>query len=69
LISCKARGWLNEHYIESNVNEKGRPLKIYALRVTIDEIVTVIIGSYYNSCMELWERERGLNKASAAYPL
>jgi hypothetical protein len=39
--------------LESHGNEEGRPLKIYALRVTIDEIITVTIGSYYNSYMEL----------------
>ena len=35
----RERGWLNEHYIKSNGRGKGRPLKIYALRVTIDEII------------------------------
>jgi predicted transcriptional regulator len=35
----RERGWLNEHYIKSNGRGKGRPLKIYALRATIDEII------------------------------
>jgi predicted transcriptional regulator len=35
--TLRERGWLNEHYIKSR--EKGRPLKIYALRTPIDEII------------------------------
>ena len=27
-----------------------------------------IFDSYYKGCVELWGRERGLTKASAAYP-
>jgi len=33
----RERGWLTEHYIKGN--GKGRPLKIYALQATIDEII------------------------------
>ena len=33
----REKGWLTEHYIEGN--GKGRPLKIYALKATIDEII------------------------------
>jgi predicted transcriptional regulator len=33
----RENGWLTEHYIKGN--GKGRPLKIYALRATTDEIV------------------------------
>jgi predicted transcriptional regulator len=33
----RENGWLTEHYIKGN--EKGRPLKIYALQATIDEII------------------------------
>ena len=33
----REKGWLTEHYIKGN--GKGRPLKIYALQATIDEIV------------------------------
>jgi predicted transcriptional regulator len=35
--TLRKRGWLTEHEIKSR--EKGRPLKIYALRATIDEII------------------------------
>jgi predicted transcriptional regulator len=35
--TLRERGWLKEHEIKSN--GKGRPLKIYALRATIDEII------------------------------
>jgi len=35
--TLRERNWLTEHDIKSE--GKGRPLKIYALRVTIDEIV------------------------------
>jgi predicted transcriptional regulator len=35
--TLRERGWLIEHEIKSS--GKGRPLKIYALRATIDEIV------------------------------
>ena len=33
----RENGWLTEHYIKGN--GKGRPLKIYALQATIDEII------------------------------
>ena len=33
----RKKGWLDEHYIKGN--GKGRPLKIYALQATIDEII------------------------------
>jgi predicted transcriptional regulator len=33
----RERGWITEHEIKSS--GKGRPLKIYALRATIDEII------------------------------
>jgi len=33
----REKGWLTEHYIKGN--GKGRPLKIYALKATIDEII------------------------------
>jgi predicted transcriptional regulator len=33
----REKGWLTEHYIKGN--GKGRPLKIYALQSTIDEII------------------------------
>jgi predicted transcriptional regulator len=33
----RERGWLTEHEIKNT--GKGRPLKIYALRATIDEII------------------------------
>ncbi len=33
----RKNGWLTEHYIKGN--GKGRPLKIYALQATIDEII------------------------------
>ena len=35
--TLRERGWLTEHEIKSE--GKGRPLKIYALRATIDEII------------------------------
>ena len=35
--TLRERGWLKEHEIKSS--GKGRPLKIYALRATIDEII------------------------------
>jgi predicted transcriptional regulator len=35
----RERGWLNEHYIKSNGNGKGRPLKIYSLLSSIYEIL------------------------------
>jgi predicted transcriptional regulator len=35
--TLRERGWLKEHEIKGN--GKGRPLKIYALRATIDEII------------------------------
>ena len=37
--TLRERNWLNEHYIKSSGNGKGRPMKIYALRTTIDEIL------------------------------
>ena len=35
--TLRERNWLTEHEIKSS--GKGRPLKIYALRATIDEII------------------------------
>ena len=35
--TLRERGWLTEHDLK--IEGKGRPLKIYALRATIDEIV------------------------------
>jgi len=35
--TLREKGWLTEHEIKSS--GKGRPLKIYALRATIDEII------------------------------
>lgn len=35
--TLRKRGWLSEHEIKNE--GKGRPLRIYALRVTIDEII------------------------------
>ena len=35
--TLRERNWLTEHEIKSEA--KGRPLKIYALRATIDEII------------------------------
>ena len=35
--TLRENGWLTEHEIKSS--GKGRPLKIYALRATIDEII------------------------------
>jgi len=35
--TLRERGWLTEHEIKGN--GKGRPLKIYALRSTVDEII------------------------------
>jgi predicted transcriptional regulator len=52
----KERGWLNEQYIKSNGRGKGRPLKIYVLRVTIDEII-----NYYEA-----EKSREYARASEA---
>ena len=52
----RERGWLNEHYIKSKGNGKGRPLKIYALRATIDEII-----NYYEA-----EKSRELARTSEA---
>ena len=40
--TLRKRDWLTEHEIKSN--EKGRPLKIYALQATIDEII-----NYYDA--------------------
>jgi predicted transcriptional regulator len=35
--TMRERGWLTEHEIKNT--GKGRPLKIYALRATVDEII------------------------------
>jgi predicted transcriptional regulator len=35
--TLREKGWITEHEIKSS--GKGRPLKIYALRATIDEII------------------------------
>jgi len=43
----REKGWITEHEIKSS--GKGRPLKIYALRATIDEII--------NYCEEEESRE------------
>ncbi|MDD2836598.1 MAG: ArsR family transcriptional regulator [Methanothrix sp.] len=45
--TLREKGWLTEHEIKSS--GKGRPLKIYALRATIDEII--------NYCEEEKSRE------------
>ena len=37
LRTLRERGWLKEHDLK--IEGKGRPLKIYALQATIDEIV------------------------------
>ncbi len=50
----RENGWLTEHYIKGN--GKGRPLKIYALRATIDEII-----NYYEA-----EKSRELDRTSEA---
>jgi predicted transcriptional regulator len=34
----KARGWINEHEVKRE-HGKGRPIKFYALRATLDEIL------------------------------
>ena len=50
----REKGWLTEHYIKGN--GKGRPLKIYALRATIDEII-----NYYEA-----EKSRELARTTEA---
>ena len=50
----RERNWLTEHEIKGN--GKGRPLKIYALRATIDEII-----NYYEA-----EKSRELARTSEA---
>jgi len=50
----REKGWITEHEIKSS--GKGRPLKIYALRATIDEII-----NYYEN-----EKSRELARTSEA---
>jgi predicted transcriptional regulator len=52
--TLRERNWLTEHEIKSS--GKGRPLKIYALRATIDEII-----NYYEA-----EKSRELARISEA---
>jgi predicted transcriptional regulator len=52
--TLRERDWLTEHEIKSE--GKGRPLKIYALRATIDEII-----NYYEA-----EKSRELARFSEA---
>jgi predicted transcriptional regulator len=52
--TLRERDWLNEHEIKSK--GKGRPLKIYALRATIDEII-----NYYET-----EKDRESARTSEA---
>jgi len=42
----RENGWLTEHYIKGN--GKGRPLKIYALQATVDEII-----NYYEAKLSM----------------
>ena len=50
----REKGWITEHEIKSS--GKGRPLKIYALRATIDDII-----NYYEA-----EKSRELARTSEA---
>ena len=52
--TLRERNWLTEHEIKSS--GKGRPVKIYALRATIDEII-----NYYEA-----EKSRELARTSEA---
>ena len=52
--NLRERNWLTEHEIKSE--GKGRPLRIYALRATIDEII-----NYYEA-----EKSRELARTSEA---
>jgi predicted transcriptional regulator len=60
----REKGWLNEHYIKSN--RKGRPLKIYALQATIDEIINYYEAEKCRESARKMESIQRLKKLSSA---
>jgi predicted transcriptional regulator len=62
--TLRENGWLTEHEIKSS--GKGRPLKIYALRATIDEIISYCEAEKSKESARISEAVRRLKELSSA---
>ena len=60
----REKGWITEHEIKSS--GKGRPLKIYALRATIDEIINYCEAEKSRELARFSEAIQKLRELSAA---
>ena len=62
--TLRERGWLKEHEIKSS--GKGRPLKTYALRATIDEIINYCEAEKSREAARISEAFQKLKDLSSA---
>jgi len=62
----REKGWITEHEIKSS--GKGRPLKIYALRATIDEIINYYEAQKTEEFAQNIETIKRLKALSSAEP-
>ncbi|MCK9441245.1 MAG: ArsR family transcriptional regulator [Methanothrix sp.] len=62
--TLRERNWLTEHEIKSE--RKGRPLKIYALRATIDEIINYCEAEKIRELAQTSEAIQRLRELSSA---
>jgi len=62
--TLRERNWLTEHEIKSS--GKGRPLKIYALRATIDEIINYCEAEKSRESARISEAIQKLKELSSA---
>jgi len=60
----REKGWITEHEIKSS--GKGRPLKIYALRATIDEIINYYEAEKSRESARFFEAIQKLKELSSA---
>jgi len=60
----REKGWITEHEIKSS--GKGRPLKIYALRATIDEIINYCEAEKSRELARISEAIQKLKELSSA---
>jgi predicted transcriptional regulator len=60
----REKGWLTEHYIKGN--GKSRPLKIYVLQATIDEIINYCEAEKSRESVRISEAIQKLKELSSA---
>jgi len=62
--TLRERGWLKEHEIKGN--GKGRPMKIYSLQATIDEIINYYEAEKSRESVRAMESIQRLKELSSA---